>query len=162
MDGDFSMKKICAAAVFLMLLLILCSAALADAFVFPADLTEIGEEAFFGVTGLEEAVLPAGIARIGALRQSKFRVLTSSAHMEYSYGHTKPDFPHTLFTYGLTLAVGTSGPMPCDTNGDGQASLTELQRYITDFHDPEYLNETQHVQAYPAGSDYALFYRTAQ
>ena len=64
MEGDFGMKKICAAAVFLMLLLVLCTAA-ADSLVLPADLTEIGEEAFFGVEGIEEAVLPAGITRIG-------------------------------------------------------------------------------------------------
>jgi opacity protein-like surface antigen len=118
-----------------------------------------GERIFFAP---EEEQTEGPVSRMGALRQSKFRVLTSSAHLEYSYGYTEPDFPHTLFTYGLTLGVGLSGPMPCDTNGDGQASLAELQRYITDFHDPQYLNVTQHVQAYPANSDDALFYRIAQ
>ena len=73
------------------------------------------------------------VSRMGALRQSKFHVLTSSGHMESSYGYTGSDFPHTLFTYGLTLGVGHIGPMPCDTNGDWQA--------------------------YPANSDFALFYR---
>ncbi len=99
------------------------------------------------------------VLRMGALRQTKFHVLTSSAHLEDSFAYTGPEFPHTLFTYGLTLGVGHSGSMPCDTNGDEQASLAELQRYISDFHDPQYLNATQHVQAYPANSDYALFYR---
>ena len=48
--------------------------------------------------------------------------------------------------------------MPCDTNGDGLASLRELADYVTDFRHPYFGDSTmQHVQAYPADSDYALF-----
>lgn len=72
---------------------------------------------------------------------------------------TEAPFPHTIFTYGLTQGVGLSGSIPCDTNGDGSASMRELVSYIGSFVDPCLPEYTQHVQAYPANFDYALFFR---
>ncbi len=63
----------------------------------------------------------------------KTHVMTSSAHLEDSYAHGFDGFPHTLFTYGLVSGVGTGGPMPCDTNGDGLASMSELLTFISGF-----------------------------
>ena len=76
------------------------------------------------------------------------------------YTYDTPDFQHTLFTYGLTQAVGLSGSMPCNTNGDGLASLLELAAYTNAFRDPYLCEEyMQPIHAYPAGSDYAQFMR---
>ena len=101
---------------------------------------------------------PQMIPRVGALRKTKFHVITSSAHLEYSYAYSAVLNPHSKFTYGLTQGVGLSGAMPCDKNGDGLAAMNELAGYIDACDDPvnPYI---QHVQIYPANSDYALFFR---
>lgn len=101
---------------------------------------------------------PQMIPRVGALRKTKFHVITSSAHLEYSYAYSAVLNPHSKFTYGLTQGVGLSGAMPCDKNGDGLAAMNELAEYIDACDDPvnPYI---QHVQIYPANSDYALFFR---
>lgn len=96
---------------------------------------------------------------LGALRKPKFHVLASSAHRELSYGYTGSILPHTKFTYSLYHAVGQSGAMPCDTNGDGLASMKELADFIDDFEDPYNADFIQHTQIYPENSDYALFCR---
>ncbi len=106
-----------------------------------------------------EAAASPPMLRLGGLRQTKFHVLTSSAHMHDSYAYMENDFPHTLFTYALTEGVGLTGAMPCDTNGDGLASLNELVSYINGFSDPYMSYIYQKAQAYPAGSDYPLFFR---
>ena len=116
-----------------------------------------GERLHFNENGEAEQLPP--LLGLGALRNNKFHVLTSSAHLEDSYAYDMDDFPHTLFTYGLTQGVGLSGRMPCDTNGDGFASLDELARYIGEFQDPYLPEGIQHVQAYPENSDYLLFGR---
>ena len=105
------------------------------------------------------AVEAPPMLRIGGLRQTKFHVIASSAHMESSYIAGNAPVPHTVFTYGLTQGVGLSGSMPCDTNDDGSASMSEIVSYIDSFVDPWQTEYTQHVQAYPANSDYALFVR---
>ena len=99
------------------------------------------------------------LLRIGGLRQTKFHIITSSAHMELSYTAGNAPVPYTVFTYGLTQGVGLSGSMPCDTNGDNIASMRELVSYLSSFVDPWLGYNRQHVQAYPANSDYALFSR---
>ena len=105
------------------------------------------------------AVEAPPMLRIGGLRQTKFHVITSSAHLEYSYAMEEAPFPHTIFTYGFTQGIGLSGSMPCDTNRDDSASMRELVSYIGSFVDPYLPKYTQHVQAYPANSDYVLFFR---
>ena len=114
-----------------------------------------------GLTAVEEgnAVEAPPMLRIGGLRQTKFHVITSSAHLEYSYAMEEAPFPHTIFTYGFTQGIGLSGSMPCDTNRDDSASMRELVSYIGSFVDPYLPKYTQHVQAYPANSDYVLFFR---
>ena len=97
--------------------------------------------------------------RIGGLRQTKFHVIASSAHMESSYIAEDAPVPHSVFTYGLTQGVGLSGVMPCDTNKDDSASMREIVSYLDSFVDPWSPDTTQHVQAYPGNSDYALFFR---
>ena len=104
------------------------------------------------------AVEAPPMLRIGGLRQTKFHVITSSAHKEDTVATENGPVPHSVFTYGLTQGVGLSGGMPCDTNGDMKASMHEIVSYLNSFVDP-YVPTQQHVQAYPANSDYTLFLR---
>ena len=97
----------------------------------------------------------------GALRRKGFTVLTSSAHMEDSYGYDQGEPLHTVFTYALTQGVGTEGAMPCDRNGDGLASAGELLAWIRAFRDPYIPGELQHAQMYPAWSEEPLFRRAS-
>ena len=114
-------------------------------------------ERFDGDGNTEET--PGFTPRVGGLRKPKFHVITSSAHLEDSFAYNYMDFPHTMFTYGLTQGVGLSGAMPCDTNRDGMASLKELADFIDAFVDPFLEGFPEHVQIYPENSDYPLFFR---
>ncbi len=131
------MKKICAAAAFLLLLLVLCFAASADSFIFPAGLKEIGEEAFFGVEGVEEAVLPAGITRIGdrAFAQSSLTRIILPEGVEEIGADAFPE-DAVLFVFGdgaglldrgfnLVTCSLTEGNTVCITGYSG--SKTELE-----------------------------------
>ena len=109
------------------------------------------------------AVEAPPMLRIGGLRQTKFHVITSSEHQEVTLVTGDGPVPHSVFAYGLAQGVGLSGSMPCDKNVDGNASMCELVSYLKSFVDPFLqTNHPQNVQAYPANSDYALFFRKDQ
>jgi len=129
-------------------------------------------------TGVKEAVEAAGTGSGGVqsntleLRVSnKFYVLTASRYRELSWGWeagTAED-SYNYFTLWLTGGIGitrkddgsgfnVSSSMPADTNNNGQTTLDELYRYISDVGDNYSLNGNyQHVQVYPANSKYVLF-----
>ncbi len=97
---------------------------------------------------------------------NKFYVLTASRYQELSWGMEsgKSETSYNYFTLWLTQGVGTSGAMPADANSNSQTTLDELYRYISRVGD-DYPFKTdggvyyQHVQVYPADSDYVLFCR---
>lgn len=88
-------------------------------------------------------------------KTEKFIVMTASGYLQTSYSIGSDTF--NLFPYWLTKGVGTSGPMPADTecgNNDGKVSVDELFRYV-------YKNtiKRQTPNVYPADCDYILFIR---
>ena len=85
----------------------------------------------------------------------KFVVMTASAYLQASY--TIGSDTYNLFPYWLAKGVGTSGPMPADTecgNGDGKLTLNELFQYVY-----RHTRYRQTPQVYPRDSDYVLFLR---
>ena len=116
------------------------------------------EEGSVGAQGAD--TLPEDfLVELGGLRRPKFYVLTACEHLKEAYSSISKAATYAYFTDTLTRAVGQSGAMPCDIDGDGMATLSELANYIENFKSPVFVNYTQHVQAYPAGSDYVLFFR---
>ena len=106
-------------------------------------------------------------ANTGEFRvDNKFYVLTASRYQELSWGMEsgKSETSYNYFTMWLTQGIGTSGAMPADANSNSQTTLDELYRYISRVGD-NYPFKTdggvyyQHVQVYPADSDYVLFCR---
>ena len=106
-------------------------------------------------------------ANMGEFRvDNKFYVLTASRYQELSWGMEtgKSETSYNYFTLWLTQGIGTSGAMPADANSNNQTTLDELYRYISKVGD-DYQFKTdggvyyQHVQVYPADSDYVLFCR---
>ena len=106
-------------------------------------------------------------ANTGEFRvDNKFYVLTASRYQELSWGMEsgKSETSYNYFTLWLTQGIGTSGAMPADANSNNQTTLDELYRYISKVGD-DYQFRTdsgvyyQHVQVYPADSDYVLFCR---
>ena len=106
-------------------------------------------------------------ANTGEFRvDNKFYVLTASRYQELSWGMEsgKSETSYNYFTMWLTQGIGTSGAMPADANNNNQTTLDELYRYISKVGD-DYQFRTdsgvyyQHVQVYPADSDYVLFCR---
>ena len=106
-------------------------------------------------------------ANTGEFRvDNKFYVLTASRYQELSWGMEsgKSETSYNYFTMWLTQGIGTSGAMPADANSNNQTTLDELYRYISKVGD-DYQFKTdggvyyQHVQVYPADSDYVLFCR---
>ena len=106
-------------------------------------------------------------ANTGEFRvDNKFYVLTASRYQELSWGMEsgKSETSYNYFTMWLTQGIGTSGAMPADANSNNQTTLDELYRYISKVGD-DYQFRTdsgvyyQHVQVYPADSDYVLFFR---
>ena len=106
-------------------------------------------------------------ANTGEFRvDNKFYVLTASRYQELSWGMEsgKSETSYNYFTLWLTQGIGTSGAMPADANSNNQTTLDELYRYISKVGD-DYQFKTdggvyyQHVQVYPADSDYVLFCR---
>ena len=106
-------------------------------------------------------------ANTGEFRvDNKFYVLTASRYQELSWGMEsgKSETSYNYFTMWLTQGIGTSGAMPADANSNNQTTLDELYRYISKVGD-DYQFRTdsgvyyQHVQVYPADSDYVLFCR---
>ena len=85
----------------------------------------------------------------------KFIVMTASAYLQASY--TIGSDTYNLFPYWLAKGVGTSGPMPADTecgNGDGKLTVNELFQYVY-----RHTRYRQTPQVYPRDSDYVLFLR---
>ncbi len=101
--------------------------------------------------------------RIGEFRVAdKFYVLCASRYLQESWGTEgdgTTDTAHNYFTLWLTEGVGTYGSIPADSDGDGILTLSELFGYISNVGDDHIFvdYQTQQVQVYPTGSDYALF-----
>lgn len=96
---------------------------------------------------------------VGAMRQSKFYVLAASAHHQMSWGHEGGDAGN-YFTDWLIEGIGSSGPMPADTNNNNIVTLNELYTYISQYDSYTFQGSyTQQVQVYPLNSSYKLFKR---
>jgi len=107
-------------------------------------------------------------ANTGEFRvENKFYVLTASRYQELSWGmeQNDADRSYNYFTLWLYEGIGVSGSMPADANNNGQTTLNELYRYISDVGDDFPFRPTsggvyyQHVQVYPTNSNYVLFCR---
>lgn len=107
-------------------------------------------------------------ANTGEFRvENKFYVLTASRYQELSWGNEAEDADraYNYFTLWLVQGIGVSGAMPADANNNGQTTLNELYRYISDIGDDFPFTPSsgevyyQHVQVYPNDSDYVLFCR---
>jgi len=107
-------------------------------------------------------------ANTGEFRvDNKFYVLTASDYNELSWGNEMMDADrsYNYFTLWLVQGIGVSGAMPADANNNGQTTLNELYRYISDVGDEYPFRPTsggvyyQHVQVYPTKSNYVLFCR---
>ena len=122
--------------------------------------------------GIEMEVPPNGLksnglrSNTGEFRlENKFYVLTASDYLELSWGLEDNNIASfNFFTMWLTDAIGTSGAMPADVNGNGQTTLNELYNHIaresSSFAITRHgVNYYQHVQVYPSNSGYVLFTR---
>ena len=86
-------------------------------------------------------------------------VLTAAGYQEACY--TK-DGKYSYFTKWLTDGIDTKGRMPADTNKNKLTTLNELYKYIKKKGDSTPVSKSQarqHVQVYPAGCGFELFYR---
>ena len=114
-------------------------------------------------TGVETSLR----ANTGEFRvENKFYVLTAARYQELSWGMEYHDAyrSYNYFTLWLTQGIGTTGSMPADTNNNGQTTLDELYRYISSVGDDYPISDKsgvyyQHVQVYPAKSNFVLFCR---
>lgn len=115
-------------------------------------------------------------ANTGELRvENKFYVLTACEYRHDSYGWENPDdfdSSFNCFPVRVVEGIGQSGSMPADTDKNGKTTLRELYSYISnkeDIHE-HYLRDPdnpekvigpfyQHIQVYPANSEFALFRR---
>jgi len=101
--------------------------------------------------------------------ENKFYVLAASRYQELSWGNENgsAESSYNFFTLWLTEGIGTSGSMRADVyygDGNGQTTLNELYSYIADVGNNYPLHADdgvhyQHVQVYPANSNYVLFCR---
>jgi len=107
-------------------------------------------------------------ANTGEFRvENKFYVLTASRYQELSWGMEQydADRSYNYFTLWLVQGIGVSGTMPADANNNGQTTLDELYRYISDVGDDYAFSPKkdevyyQHVQVYPENSNFVLFCR---
>jgi hypothetical protein len=125
--------------------------------------------------------VPSGTSDSGDIRantgefrlENKFYVLTASRYQELSWGNeaNDPYYSYNYFTMWLTQGIGTTdampadGSMPADANNNGQTTLDELYRYVSDIGDEYPFKPAsggvyyQHVQVYPTGSNFVLFCR---
>ena len=151
-----------------------------------ADKKALYEEAKKQTEAFDAAVIrafssvdPGALAsNTGEFRVSnKFYVLAASRYQELSWGWESgnAETSYNYFTLWLTEGVGivrrsggsgfdVTATMPADANNNGQATLNELYRYVSKVGDnyPFNIDGTvyyQHVQVYPANSDYVLFCR---
>ena len=107
----------------------------------------------------DQGVLSAGLSEGAFVVQNKFYVLTSAGYREACY--TK-DGKYSYFTKWLTDGVATKGKMPADSNKNKLTTLNELYKYIKKLGDKTTVakgSAKQHVQVYPSGSGFGLFYR---
>lgn len=102
----------------------------------------------------------------GELRvENKFYVLTASDYQELSWGVEGDTSRYNLFTQWLADGVGTSGAMRADVDKNGLVTLNEIFKYISKNGDHYAVRSEdgeiyyQHVQVYPANSDFVLFTR---
>ena len=94
-------------------------------------------------------------------------MVVASRYQELSWGNEMMDADrsYNYFTLWLYDGIGVSGSMPADANNNGQTTLNELYRYISDIGDESPFTPSsggvyyQHVQVYPNDSDYVLFCR---
>lgn len=105
-------------------------------------------------------MLKSGL-KSGEFRQSKFYVLTASAYEETSRTVYKNKMWGGVMTRGLTDSVGYVYEKQCwldtmngDVNHDRIVTLNECYQHCADA-----ASEYQHVQVYPVGSSFRLFYR---
>ncbi len=99
-------------------------------------------------------------ANYGELRTNKFYVLAASRHQEDSWVKDGSSTGYSYFNYDLCAALGTSGNMPADQNGDGAVCIEELFTYIKYSlnYDMDYSDQKQHIQRYPVGNTDPLFH----
>ena len=98
----------------------------------------------------------------GDMRSPKFYVLAASRHQELSWGTESGRYNY--FTKWLIDGVGSASRSPADTDKNKQITLNELFYYISKVGDNEPFYDSddkgpyyQHVQRYPASSNYVLF-----
>ena len=101
----------------------------------------------------------------------KFSILAAAGYMQYSklYHEQSGDIKTScnVFPYYIGEAVGTSGRMPADSNGDGILTLNELHVYVHNnaFNLTSFRNDQglfipgQNTCVWPENSDYPLFKR---
>jgi len=109
----------------------------------------------------DRAVMAPGMDRGAFLVQNKFFVLTSAAYRETGWSLKNK---YSYFAKWLTDAIKTKGRMPADADKNHVTTLNELYTYMRKKSDKKvfkYAGESyrQHVQVYPAGSGFELFYR---
>lgn len=94
--------------------------------------------------------------------QNKFFVLTSAGYQEACYTRKGE---YSYFTKWLTDGIAKKGRMPADANKNRLTTLNELYKYIkkrgesTTIEAKGGKSYKQHVQVYPSGSSFGLFYR---
>lgn len=102
------------------------------------------------VTGKDQGVMGSNL-----FLTEKFIVMVASGYLQASYSIGTDT--SNLFPNKLCKGVGTSGPMPADTecgNGDGMLTVNELFLYVY-----KYTKHKQTPEVYPKDSDYVLFVR---
>ena len=124
---------------------------------------DTGVKVRYGASDSGDARANTGEFRV----ENKFYVLTASRYQELSWGseYMDADRSYNYFTLWLVQGIGVSGSMPADANNNGQTTLDELYRYISDVGDDYPFRPSsgevyyQHVQVYPTNSNYVLFCR---
>lgn len=105
-----------------------------------------------------EAIVPGaeqGVMGSNLFLTEKFIVMVASGYLQASYSIGTDT--SNLFPNKLCKGVGTSGPMPADTecgNGDGMLTVDELFQYVY-----KYTKYKQTPDVYPRECDYVLFLR---
>ena len=109
----------------------------------------------------DRGVLAASTESGAFVVRNKFYVMTSTAYLETSWSSSSN---YSYFTKWLTDGIATSGDMPADANNNSVTTLNELYKYVRNqaenkvfyYEGDEF---QQHVQVYPSGSSFGLFYR---
>lgn len=109
----------------------------------------------------DEGVVVSNSAKGAFVVQNKFYVLTAAGYQEACY--TKKG-AYSYFTKWLTDGIAKKGKMPADADKNKFTTLNELYKYIKKKGDNTSIQAKgfkyrQHVQVYPSGSGFELFYR---